>query len=133
MRRSPSSHREGEDAHSVLVRELGNACLTRDVVALARLLALDVVVIVDGGGAPAITSDPARGVRDGLRLLLRVLTALDAASITENSVNGQPGIVLSCRGIVVGIVCVAIGRSTERAERVWVVANPDKLCAWNSG
>ena len=133
MRGSPSAHREGDDAHSVLVRQLGDACLVRDAVALTRLLTPDVVVIVDGGGRPAITSEPAHGVHEGLRLLLQLLTALDAVSTTEHSVNGHPGIVLRCRGSVVGIICIGIDPGTERAERVWVVANPDKLGTWNRG
>jgi RNA polymerase sigma-70 factor (ECF subfamily) len=112
------------------VHAFGNACEAEDAAALALLLAPDVVVVVDGGGKASITADPARGIRDGMELLLRLLAAHPGATVSEHSVNGGSGLVLRHDNVVVGVASVSARGGLARD--VWVVVNPDKLESWNS-
>lgn len=129
MRRASGGFSEREQSRTVLVREFSGACQARDVVALARLLDPEVVVVIDGGGKASITADPARGIRHGLELLLRLLAAHPEATISERAVNGVPGLVLRHDRLVIGVMSVNLRSGLVRD--VWVVANPEKLRSWN--
>jgi RNA polymerase sigma-70 factor (ECF subfamily) len=51
-------------------------------------------------------------------------------TLTEQSVNGQPGIVFSREGEVVQVLTFAARE--DRIDRVYSVLNPDKLRRWTS-
>jgi len=128
MRSSPGTR---PDDSAALVRALCDACEARDVAAIIRLVASDVVVVVDSGGEALVAGGPAYGLRDGVRLLLRLLVAYPEAVTHEHSVNGAPGMVLRSDGVVVAVVSVEVRGG--RVADVWAVANPEKLRSWNRG
>ncbi|WP_431278689.1 hypothetical protein [Leifsonia poae] len=130
MRRASRERDRADRAHPSSVSTFAAACEARDVVALASILDPEVFVVVDGGGLGSITAPPARGIADGLGLLLRML-ASESGPLTEHPVNGAPGLVIRRDGVVVAVISLAVERDV--VQRVWIVLNPDKLESWNRG
>ncbi|WP_286276461.1 hypothetical protein [Naasia aerilata] len=63
-----------------------------------------------------------------LDLLIEARVAHPELVVAEEAVNGQVGLALRSRGLVVAVV----GMRTEgaRVTDLWVVLNPDKLGGW---
>ena len=89
----------------------------------------DVTVTIDGGGKVGTSPTPVRGVEQAARLLIRVFSTIPAVTATEQSVNGQTGLVLRQGTRVVGV----LSASTKAGAilDIWIVLNPDKLGHWN--
>ena len=97
----------------------------------------DVTVTIDGGGkvgtspspSPSPSPTPVRGVEQAARLLIRVFSTIPAVTATEQSVNGQTGLVLRQGTRVVGVLSARTKAGT--ILDIWIVLNPDKLGHWN--
>ena len=71
-----------------------------------------------------------RGVEQAARLLVRVFAKVPAVTATEQSVNGQAGLVFRQGRRVVGVLSASI--KAGRILDIWLVLNPDKLRHWNN-
>jgi RNA polymerase sigma-70 factor (ECF subfamily) len=92
---------------------------------LIDTLARDVEMIADEGGGSVATTT--RGGTEVARMMRSILGARPA--LTEQNVNGQPGLVLREHGEVTGVICV--DAANIRITRIWIVRNPAKLRHWN--
>ncbi|HUX88179.1 MAG TPA: RNA polymerase sigma-70 factor [Chloroflexota bacterium] len=109
-----------------LTEQFVRASASGDLTGLLSLLADDVVFVADGGGKARAGIRPvhgpekvARGMLGGLRALA---TELEARVI---EINGQPAIVGYTGGRPYGVVILDV--VNNRIQRVFLVANPDKL------
>jgi len=125
------SHETSPETHTTVVQAFGEAWELGDAVALAALLAPDVVALTDGGGKVSAEAQPVRGVAEVVRFVLHAFGAPEDVEITQQPVNAQTGLVVR-RGLsVVGVVSFNISESL--VTDVWMVLNPDKLERWNRG
>lgn len=113
-----------------IVRAFQHACEAADSAALAATLGPDVTIVVDGGGRVRVPSTPIIGRELVCRTVLELVSRLPVLVITEQSVNGAPGLAVRHNGRVVGVA--AIGIRSGRIQELWVVLNPDKLRSWNT-
>jgi RNA polymerase sigma-70 factor (ECF subfamily) len=52
-------------------------------------------------------------------------------TMTERTVNGQPGLVLQLGEATTAVLAFDI--AGDRIKRIWAVRNPDKLRPWTAG
>ncbi|WP_104165374.1 RNA polymerase subunit sigma-24 [Cryobacterium sp. N22] len=127
-------HRREHDApgerHRALVLDFLAGCAAQDEAQVRSRLHPDIAVIIDGGGKVSAAPSPTRGVEQAARLLIRVISGVPALAVTEQSVNGQAGLVFRRDQRVVGVMSVSVRTGTIRD--VWIVLNPDKLRHWNA-
>lgn len=90
----------------------------------------EITVIIDGGGKVHTSPSPVRGVEQAARLLIRVFSKVPAVTVTEQSVNGQTGLVFRQGSRVVGVLSASI--KAGAILDIWIVLNPDKLRHWNA-
>ncbi|MFC7676001.1 RNA polymerase sigma factor SigJ [Mycolicibacterium sp. GCM10028919] len=132
-RRHVRSERYGRPAdaraHSAVVSAFKTACISGNLEGLARTLAPDVVVRVDGGGKTRAALRPVIGSSKVARFVRGIVLRQEAAQLVERSVNGQPGILLVSQGRVVRVYSFDV--VDGKIARIWIVANPDKLGFWN--
>lgn len=114
--------------HRSIVAAFRNACEHGDFATLISLLDPDVSVRVDGGGKVRAARRPILGSDKAARYFLGLLRRRFAQEITEENVNGLPGLVSHVDGEINGVMAVAVrdGLITD----IWLIANPDKLRAW---
>ncbi|MEU2495031.1 RNA polymerase subunit sigma [Streptomyces sp. NPDC007883] len=112
--------------HDTVVRAVRRACVTRNPVLLASLLAPDATAYFDGGGKVRALDRPVRGARHVARSLL---TLLAGTTLQTRSVNGRTGLVVRHHQQVAAVICLDI--AGHRAARIWIILNPDKLRSWN--
>ncbi|MER7818221.1 sigma factor [Streptomyces sp. NPDC096153] len=112
--------------HDTVVRAVRRACVTRNPVLLASLLAPDATAYFDGGGKVRALDRPVRGARHVARSLL---TLLAGTTLQTRSVNGRTGLVVRHHHQIAGVVCLDI--AGHRAAQIWIILNPDKLRSWN--
>ncbi|MFF3443798.1 RNA polymerase sigma factor SigJ [Streptosporangium sp. NPDC002721] len=122
-RRAVSTHQ-----HRSIVSAFRNACEHGDLDTLIGLLDPQVTVRADGGGKVRAALRPILGPEKTARYFLGLLRNRFARELTEENVNGCPGLVSHADGEVNGIMAFAVrgGRITQ----IWVIVNPDKLHAW---
>jgi len=111
------------------VRALAAACARPDAAAIAPLLSADVEAVVDGGGTVPAPTTAVRGRAPVSELIERTLWAHPGLGVTEQEVNGAPGVVLRAHDTVVGVI--SIGMRGAEIAAVWVVVNPEKLGHWD--
>ncbi|MEU4541110.1 RNA polymerase sigma factor SigJ [Streptosporangium sp. NPDC023825] len=114
--------------HRDVVSAFRVACEHGDLDGLISLLDPQVTVRADGGGKARVALRPILGAQKTARYFLGLLRNKFAQELTEENVNGCPGLVSHVNGEVNGIVAFAVhgGRITQ----IWVIVNPDKLHAW---
>ena len=99
--------------HAV-VHRFAIACRSGSVGALSGLLAPEVVAVSDGGGQVAVALDPVRGPGAVARCVTG-LTGPDV-TLTVESVNGDPGVVVRNAGRVVAVVSLRVAGAKVTAE-----------------
>lgn len=114
--------------HDQLTRRLLVAGAAGDVAAVREILARDVIVVSDGGGAAPVGAGVARGVEEA-SWLVAALLSVPGLRLTLAEVNGRFGIVAH-RGMD-AVAVVAPETAFDRITAVWVVRNPAKLRAWH--
>jgi RNA polymerase sigma-70 factor (ECF subfamily) len=108
------------------------ACRSGDLSSIESLLSEEAIYFSDGGGNAPAAPRPLLGRRRIANLLSVVFRKRQRSyTLTEQSVNGQPGIVFSHEGKVVQILTFAT--RGDRIDRVYSVLNPEKLRRWTSG
>ncbi|WP_440099463.1 RNA polymerase sigma factor SigJ [Streptosporangium sp. H16] len=114
--------------HRSVVSAFKNACEHGDLDALISLLDPEVTVRADGGGKARAALRAILGAEKTARYFLGLLRNRFAQELTEENVNGCPGLVSHVNGEVNGLLAFAVrgGRITQ----IWVMVNPDKLHAW---
>jgi RNA polymerase sigma-70 factor (ECF subfamily) len=115
---------------SAVVRDFSRACAAGEQRRLEILLDPGITVTVDSGGTVRAPAAPVRGVERTAQLLIALFADEPAMVVSEQSINGQVGLLLRRGGQVVGTVGLNV--RGERILDVWVVANPDKLRHWNT-
>jgi RNA polymerase sigma-70 factor (ECF subfamily) len=112
-----------------LARRFFDAVARQDETALVELLADDVVVYTDGGGAAAALPRPVYGRERVTRVLLGRLgrgQELGVVGIRAAAINGQPGALLvDAEGRPVVVVTLDV--ADDRIQTVRAISNPEKL------
>ncbi|RDV44939.1 hypothetical protein DOE76_09365 [Leifsonia sp. ku-ls] len=111
----------------MLAAAFRDAYLSGDPVRLARVLAPDVLVVVDSGGVAGRPHGPADGLTAALTLLTVALGHPDGLGLEDCTVNGRPGLRASRGGRVVAVIALD---GSPAIDRAWLVTNPDKLRRW---
>ncbi|MCW2880228.1 MAG: polymerase sigma-70 factor, subfamily [Sphaerisporangium sp.] len=116
------------DQHRSIVSAFKNACGTGDFDTLIDLLDPHVSVRSDGGGKVRAALRPILGREKTARFFLGLLRREFGQEITEENVNGRPGLAAHLDGKVVAVIATEArdGRITD----IWIMLNPDKLRAW---
>ena len=123
-------HEAPREHHRGVVLDLLAGCTSENDSAVRATLHPDITVIIDGGGKVRVSPSPVRGVEQAARLLVRVFAKVPAVTATEQSVNGQAGLVFRQGRRVVGVLSASI--KAGRILDIWLVLNPDKLRHWNN-
>jgi RNA polymerase sigma-70 factor (TIGR02957 family) len=118
--------RTSRQAHADLTRRLLAATSGGDLDSLQSMLCEDVVVLTDGGGRVRAALRPVMGRKAVARFLLGISprgpAAVDMALV---EVNGTPGLIATDAGRLTSVGLVEA--DGERARRIYLVVNPDKL------
>jgi RNA polymerase sigma-70 factor (TIGR02957 family) len=113
-------------AHADLTRRLLAATSGGDLDRLQALLCEDAVVLTDGGGRVRAALRPIIGRAAVARFLLGISPAGPVAvEMALVEVNGTPGLIATEAGRLTSVGLVEA--DGERARRIYVVVNPDKL------
>jgi RNA polymerase sigma-70 factor (ECF subfamily) len=108
-----------------LVRGVRIACETQSPDALGAVLAPDVTAWFDGGGKVRTADRPVRGRAAVVGAVLPLLAPRPGTDVTEEPVNGGPGLVVRVSGRVAAVVlCDTLGTAITD---LWLVLNPSKL------
>jgi RNA polymerase sigma-70 factor (ECF subfamily) len=114
-----------------LTRKFVAACGSGDVEELMALLADDVIVWTDGGGAAKSAPRPVVGPWRSARFLIHVAKGLvPGTQVREVVLNGQAGLVFESAGEITSAVVVDVLEG--RIAGIRVVANPAKLASLQS-
>jgi RNA polymerase sigma-70 factor (ECF subfamily) len=99
-----------------------------DVAALTQLFTQDAVLRSDGGGKAIAAINPIVGPGRIARFVAGVVRKYrDALHSRAVTVNGEPGFIISIRGVLVQALALEI--DAGHISAVYVMRNPDKLHA----
>lgn len=133
-RRHVRSERYGRssdaNAHSAVVTAFKQACSNGNLQELIDTLAPDVTARVDGGGKARAALRPILGSDKVARFMCGILSRQESSQLVMRSVNGVPGLVLVSEDRVIRVY--SFGVSNDKIDKIWIVANPDKLGYWSS-
>ena len=118
------------DQHRTIVSAFKKACETGDFNTLIDLLDPQVTVHVDGGGKVRAARRPILGPRKTARYFLGLLRKEPDWHISEESVNGRPGLVVHRHSRLEAVI--ATEAHDRRVTGIWMVLSPDKLRAWGA-
>ena len=131
-RRRIDSARGAPDAQRAeVVRDFKRAWEAMDIEALVGLLDPRAVATADGGGLALSFLDPIVGGEQIAAAWMQIAARGLAPTLTERTVNGQPGLVAELDGTVVSVYAFDI--ADGRITRIWVIRNPEKLRPWTAG
>ncbi|MFC4128481.1 RNA polymerase sigma factor SigJ [Nocardia rhizosphaerae] len=108
------------------------ACTTGDLGALVEVLAPDIVVRSDGGGATGIARVPVTGLDRVARFLLGIASARSSEgrlTAVPAMVNNRTGLVIGLDGATIAVMDFAVAGGL--IAEIAIVLNPDKLRAWH--
>lgn len=112
-----------------IVRAFRRAWEARDIDALLALLDPDATAIADGGGRTTALPHPLTGARQIADHYLYLAERMSAdITVTECTVNGQPGLVMRQNGTTRTVFAFHI--ATNRITSIWAIRNPAKLRHW---
>jgi RNA polymerase sigma factor (sigma-70 family) len=111
-----------------VVRDFKQAWEAMDIEALLGVLDPDAVAVADGGGRVAAALEPRVGAESIAEFLLAVAARATGLELTEQLVNGQPGLVARQDGAILTVFAFDV--ADDRITRIWAVRNPDKLTRW---
>jgi RNA polymerase sigma-70 factor (ECF subfamily) len=111
-----------------LVREFKEAWAAKDIEALVGLLDPDATTIADGGGLVSAVIGQVEGGERLAQLYVDLLDRTPDLTLSERTVNGQPGLVAEQGGITVTVL--AFDFEGDRIKHIWAVRNPEKLRRW---
>jgi RNA polymerase sigma-70 factor (ECF subfamily) len=102
------------------------AAAGQDLAALLTVLAPDVVLLADSGGAVSSARRPVHGADSVARLVIGLARREVGAVVRRAEVNGRPGVLVSVDGAAVDSV-LTVTVDAGRVAAVHIVRNPDKL------
>ncbi|MFI9507801.1 RNA polymerase sigma factor SigJ [Nocardia sp. NPDC052566] len=123
--RSPSTTERAE-----VVRDFKRAWETSDIEALIALLDPQATATADGGGLVLAFRDPITGGEQIARAWMEIAARGAELTLTERTVNGQPGLVAQLGDTIVSVYAFDI--ADGRITRIWVIRNPEKLRPWTA-
>jgi RNA polymerase sigma factor (sigma-70 family) len=128
----PSATRAAQRAtavgNAVIVRDFKAAWEAKDIGALIGLLDPGATAVADGGGLVSAALHPIEGGEQVARYLAGIVGRLPRLTITERTVNGQPGLVAEQDGVVVTVFAFDV--AADQITRIWIIRNPTKLSRW---
>jgi RNA polymerase sigma-70 factor (ECF subfamily) len=114
---------------AAVVRAFKQAWEAQDIEALVGLLDPEATAVADGGGRAVTFPDPIDGAEQIAQAWMEIARRRTGAmTLTERTVNGQPGLVAEQDGVTVTVFAFEV--SGGRIRRIWVVRNPEKLRRW---
>ena len=116
---------------ATLVRDFKKAWETSDINALITLLDPAAIVTADGGGLVPAAPHPIEGSHQIARYLIDITRQAPATiTLTERTVNGQPGLIAQHHGTTITVF--AFATTAHKITRIWAIRNPDKLRPWTT-
>jgi RNA polymerase sigma factor (sigma-70 family) len=125
---TPAAQRAIAVRNAVIVRDFKAAWEAKDIGALIGLLDPGATAIADGGGLVSAARSPVEGGEQVARYLAGVLGRTPRVTITERTVNGQPGLIAEQDGVTVTVF--AFDMAGGKITRIWITRNPNKLTGW---
>lgn len=117
-----------QDAHRDLLLRFAKASASPDPHAIAALLAPDAIAYSDGGGRVAAALKPIYGADKIARFVTGLRRKFYAAvefGIEIVDVNGNPGLMISADGVLLGVL--SIETDGECITAIYIMRNPAKL------
>src|SRR3954454_18652210 len=108
-----------------VVRDFKRAWEAMDIDALLAILDPDAVAVADGGGRVSAALEPRVGAESIANFLMAVATRATDLELTEQTVNGQPGLLARQGGAVLTVFAFDVAE--DRITRILAVRNPEKL------
>lgn len=116
------------ERHRALLRSFETAARGSDLERLLELLSEGVVLHGDGGGKALGLKKPLEGAEAVAHFIIALAHRRPAdALVHEIELNGAPAIALSSEGHL--YVVIMIEAEESRIDRIYAIANPDKLSA----
>ena len=112
------------------VRRFRIAAASGDMTRLASMLQPDVAVVVDAGHAGHLSIRVVEGVHDAIAMLVHGLAEKPGRAITERSVNGQAGLVVSHDDTATATMTVDF--TGQLISVVWIRLRPEMQRHWNT-
>ena len=125
---TPAAQRDVAVRNAVIVRDFKAAWEAKDIGALIGLLDPGATAVADGGGLVSAALRPVEGGEQIARYLAGVLGRTPRVTITERTVNGQPGLIAELDGAVATVFAFDI--ADGKITRIWIIRNPSKLTGW---
>ncbi|MBC2932883.1 RNA polymerase sigma factor SigJ [Nocardioides sp. zg-1228] len=115
---------------SAVIRAFKDAWESHDIQALIGLLDPKATAVADGGGRATAELRPVTGAEKIAQTLVEVAAASPHLTLSEQTVNGQPGLVGLEAGVASTVVAFDIADGAILS--LWVMRNPDKLRLWRN-
>ena len=125
---TPAAQRASAVRNAVIVRDFKAAWEARDIGALIGLLDPAATAVADGGGLVSAALRPIEGGEQVARYLAGIVGRTPRLTITERTVNGQPGLVAQLDGAIATVF--AFDMAADKITRIWIIRNPNKLTGW---
>jgi RNA polymerase sigma-70 factor (ECF subfamily) len=113
-----------------VIRAFKHAWEAHDIPALVELLDPHATAVADGGGRVTAELLPVTGAARIAEILNSVTAASPHLTLTEQTVNGQPGLVGLEAGVATTVIAFDIAHGAILS--LWVMRNPDKLKLWRN-
>jgi RNA polymerase sigma-70 factor, ECF subfamily len=111
--------------HARVTETFMRAAVTGEVAGLLAVLAPDVVVLTDGGGAAKAARRPVRGADNAARFLAGISQGVPGVTWEVTSLNGRAGVLVHLAGQLLGTV--DLDTADGRVVTLRVQLNPAKL------
>ncbi|WP_236795407.1 RNA polymerase sigma factor SigJ [Amycolatopsis sp. GM8] len=119
---------------AAIVRGFKEAWRAQDIGALIGLLDPDATAIGDGGGLVSAAPHPLEGPEQVAHYFADLAHKADELmvelAIVEQTVNGQPGLVVRQADATVAVLAFDV--AGDRIRHIWAVRNPEKLRPWTA-
>jgi RNA polymerase sigma factor (sigma-70 family) len=125
---TPAAQRASAVRNAVIVRDFKAAWEAKDIGALIGLLDPAATAVADGGGLVSAALRPIEGGEQVARYLAGIVGRTPRLTITERTVNGQPGLVAQLDGAIATVF--AFDMAADKITRIWIIRNPNKLTGW---
>ncbi|QSF43083.1 sigma-70 family RNA polymerase sigma factor family protein [Paenibacillus tianjinensis] len=119
-----------EQVRTGMLQRFTAAFAAHDVSGMLALLTEQAVLVADGGGREVHTILRPMAGRKGVLALLtsrRVLARMRSWTSSIELINGEANLVYRDQGEVKAVLCLALSRSGEQIQSVYLIMGPEKL------